>query len=190
MARPRSEDKRAAILSAATALVAGQGTGAPTARIAQQAGVAEGTLFTYFGNKDDLLNQLYLEIKADLRDAMMAEYPAAGSVAARVRHVWDRYIDWGVAFPAKRKAMSQLSVSDRITEASSKAGREAFHKIEALMHESLACGARKDQPPAFVAAIMEALADTTMHFIAREPAQADHYKRIGFDAFWGAVSVK
>jgi AcrR family transcriptional regulator len=51
MARPRSEDKRNAILEAATEVVAEQGVSAPTARIAKRAGVAEGTLFTYFENK-------------------------------------------------------------------------------------------------------------------------------------------
>src|SRR5579864_320739 len=75
MARPRSEDKRNAILAAAAQVIAEQGIGAPTARIARLAGVAEGTLFTYFDTKDELLNQLYLEIKAELREAMMATYP-------------------------------------------------------------------------------------------------------------------
>ena len=172
MARPRSEDKRAAILASATELVAQQGLGAPTAKIAKDAGVAEGTLFTYFDSKDDLLNQLYLEIKTDLRNAMMAGYPATKSRTDRSRYVWDRYIDWGGTFPSKRKAMSQLAVSDRITETCKEIGQNAFREINALMHESLAAGPMKDQPPAFVAAIMVSLADTTMGFIAREPAQA------------------
>ena len=50
MARPRSEDKRTAILEAATEVVAELGIGAPTAKVAKGAGVAEGTLFTYFAN--------------------------------------------------------------------------------------------------------------------------------------------
>jgi AcrR family transcriptional regulator len=71
MARPLSEDKRTAILEAATEVVATLGLSAPTAKIAKGAGVAEGTLFTYFANKDELLNRLYQELKMDLRDAMM-----------------------------------------------------------------------------------------------------------------------
>ncbi len=59
MACPLSDDKRTAILEAATELVALLGVSAPTAKIAKCAGVAEGTLFTYFANKDELLNQLY-----------------------------------------------------------------------------------------------------------------------------------
>ena len=60
MARPLSEDKRTAILEAATEAVAMLGVSVPTAKIAKGAGVAEGTLFTYFANKDELLNRLYL----------------------------------------------------------------------------------------------------------------------------------
>ncbi|HYS81455.1 MAG TPA: helix-turn-helix domain-containing protein, partial [Anaeromyxobacteraceae bacterium] len=63
MARPKSEDKRNALLAAATQVIAELGVSAPTARIAQVAGVAEGTLFTYFRTKDELLNELYLALK-------------------------------------------------------------------------------------------------------------------------------
>ena len=78
MARPRSEDKRQAILLAAIRLFAEEGLNAPTARIARTAGVAEGTLFTYFASKDELLNQLYLELKGQLRAAMEPAPPRAG----------------------------------------------------------------------------------------------------------------
>ena len=72
MARPLSEDKRTAILEAATELVAMFGvTRQPTAKIAKEKGVAEGTLFTYFANKERLLNRLYQELKTDLRDAIV-----------------------------------------------------------------------------------------------------------------------
>src|ERR1700730_17065670 len=84
MARPLSEDKRTAILRAAAEVVARLGVSAPTAKIAKGAGVAEGTLFTYFANKDELLNRLYLELKIDLRDAMITDYPAGKSLIDRV----------------------------------------------------------------------------------------------------------
>ena len=44
-------------------LFAERGIGhAPTSAIAAAAGVAEGTLFTYFKTKDELLNELYREL--------------------------------------------------------------------------------------------------------------------------------
>src|ERR1700724_3725471 len=120
MARPLSEEKRTAILEAATEVVALLGVSAPTAKIDKEAGVAEGTLFTYCANKGDVLNRLYLELKMDLRDAMMAGYPAGKSLVDRNRHVWDRFVGWGSAHHLKRRAMRQLAVSDRITEESKK----------------------------------------------------------------------
>ena len=188
MARPLSEEKRTAILEATAEVVAMLGVSAPTAKIAKEAGVAEGTLFTYFANKDELLNRLYLELKMDLRDAMMTGYPAGKSLVVRNRHVWDRFIGWGSAYPLKRRAVRQLAVSDRITEGCKKRVGDAFGEFNDMMRECAAGGAMRHQPPAFATAIMSAIADTTMDFIAREPAQAKRYTKAGFDAFWKAVA--
>src|SRR6202795_2431622 len=113
MARPKSEDKRNAILDAATRLFAERGlTAAPTSEISKLAGVAEGTLFTYFETKDDLINALYREIKLELADAMMSDFPRKKNIRTRLRHVWDRYVNWGVANPTPRTGLAQLTVSE------------------------------------------------------------------------------
>jgi AcrR family transcriptional regulator len=188
MARPLSDDKRTAILEAATEVVALLGVSAPTAKIAKGAGVAGGTLFIYFANKDDLLNQLYVELKMNLRDAMMTGYPTGKSLIDRNRHVWNCFIGWGSAHPLKRRAMRQLAVSDRITEENKKLVGDAFGEVDDIMRECAAGGAMRCQPPSFVSAIMSAIGDTTMDFIAREPAQAKRHTKAGFDAFWKGVA--
>jgi AcrR family transcriptional regulator len=188
MARPRSEDKRNAILVSATEVVAELGVSAPTAKIARNAGVAEGTLFTYFSSKDELLNQLYLELKSDLAVAISTGYPFDKSLLVRTRHIWNFYVGWGSAHPLKHRAMTQLGVSERVTEKSKKLGADAFKEVNQTIREMLAGGALKGQPPAFAAAILVAMAGTTMDFIAREPGRAQHYTKAGFEAFWRAVT--
>jgi hypothetical protein len=81
----------------------------------------------------------------------------------------------------------QLAVSDRITEESKKLVGDAFGQVDNIMREWAAGGGMRRQPPSFASAIMCAIADTTMDFIAREPAQAKRYTKAGFDAFWKAV---
>ena len=71
MARPKSDDKRSAILAAATAVIVRQGLSAPTAVIAKEAGVANGSLFTYFPTKANLFNALYLELKQAMAAASL-----------------------------------------------------------------------------------------------------------------------
>src|SRR5580700_1233818 len=79
MARPRSDEKRGAIIAAATRVIAAQGLGAATAAIAQEAGVSNGSLFTYFETKADLLNHLYLELKTEMAAAALEGLPAGES---------------------------------------------------------------------------------------------------------------
>jgi AcrR family transcriptional regulator len=190
MARPRSDDKRNAILAAATEVVAKRGLGAPTAKIAKLAGVAEGTLFTYFQNKDELFNQLYLELKGELREAMLSTLPRAQNVRSRLRHGWKQYVRWSVSNPLKRKALAQLGVSDRVTARTKAAGDRAFAEVYAMLQESIASGALRDRPPAFAGAIMASLAETTMDFMAKDPERADEYAASGFRAFWNAIATK
>jgi AcrR family transcriptional regulator len=188
MARPRSEDKRSAILAAAVEVMAELGESAPTARIAKLAGVAEGTLFTYFSSKDELLNQLYLAIKTDMGEVMLSAYPKKASVRARAEHVWRKFVDWGVANPQKRKVMAQLTMSGRVSEMSKNSGSRAFADVHLLLNESIANGALRDLPPTFVGAVMATLAEVTIDFMTREPAEAERYAAAGFNAFWNAIT--
>jgi len=64
---------------------------------------SRGTLFTYFKTKDDLINALYREIKLELADAMMSDFPRKKKVGTRLRHVWDRYVNWGIANPTSAR---------------------------------------------------------------------------------------
>src|ERR1700674_74915 len=117
MARVKSPEKRAAILRAAVHEIAEAGLGAPTAKIARRAGVAAGTLFTYFTEKEELLNELYLELKGEGYTTGNSNVPHKGSLERRARHIWSGLLDWTIEFPEKRKVSAQLNVSDLITPA-------------------------------------------------------------------------
>ena len=80
MARAKSSEKRAAILRAAVHEIAKAGLGAPTAKTARRTGIAAGTLFTDFANKEELLNQLYLELKGEVYTRVNTNFPHKGSL--------------------------------------------------------------------------------------------------------------
>jgi AcrR family transcriptional regulator len=190
MARAKSEDKRNAILSAATGVFAERGLGAPTSAISHAAGVAEGTLFTYFTTKDELINALYREIKLELADAMMSDFPRRASIRNRLQHVWDRYVTWGVNNPAQQKVMQQMMVWGGLSEESKLAGFTPFLEIEKTAEAAVAQRVFLDRPLEFIRAAMSALADTTMEFMRRNPDQAQRYRSDGFEMLWAAVTRK
>src|ERR1700678_4293491 len=149
MARPKTGDKRAAILRAATKTIAEDGIGASTASVSKAAGVGEGSLFRYFPDKDKLLNELYRELKLDMRSAMITGFPLTGSLRKRVQHIWNAYVAWGMDSPAKRRAMMQLTVSDRITGQSRQEGQAGFENATEAMRQFVAQGKLSGLPPTF-----------------------------------------
>src|SRR5271163_2779566 len=88
MPRPKDEEKRIAILEAATRIIVTQGLSAPTMGIAKEAGVANGSLFTYFETKTDLFNQLYLELKTEMASAAMKDLRRAAELREQFFQVW------------------------------------------------------------------------------------------------------
>ena len=190
MARPKSEDKRNAILSAATQVFADRGLSAATSAISSAAGVAEGTLFTYFKTKDELINALYREIKLELADAMMSDFPRRAGIRDRLQHVWNRYLAWGVKNPSQHKVLQQMTVWGGLTKESKHAGTAPFLEIEKMAQAAVVQHVFLDRPLEFIAAAMSALADTTMDFMRRNPKQADMYRKQGFEMLWAGVTRK
>jgi AcrR family transcriptional regulator len=190
VARPRSEDKRSAILAAAAEIFAERGLGAATSAISSAAGIAEGTLFTYFKTKDELLNALYQEIKMELATTMMSDFPRKKSVRNRLRHIWERFVTWGVADSVSRFALAHLEVSDRLTAESRAAGSAPFAEVETLVDDAAAQHLFRNIPEELIAASLRSLASAAMDLIAANPEMADRYRKEGFEIFWAGVTRK
>ncbi|EEB0339197.1 MmcQ/YjbR family DNA-binding protein [Salmonella enterica] len=176
MARPKSEDKKQALLEAATQAIAQSGIAASTAVIARNAGVAEGTLFRYFATKDELINTLYLHLKQDLCQSMIMELDRSITDAKMMtRFIWNSYISWGLNHPARHRAIRQLAVSEKLTKETEQRADDMFPELRDLCHRSVLMVFMSDEYRAFGDGLFLALAETTMDFAARDPARAGEY---------------
>ena len=184
MARPKSEEKRNAILEAATRVIVSQGLSAPTAGIAKEAGVANGSLFTYFQTKTDLFNQLYLELKTEMAAAAMEGVLAKAALREQFYRSWRNWTNWAVLFPDKRRALAQLSVSSAITAKTRMAGHKMMAPLAELVECSRENGSMQKAPLAFVLALMNSVAEATMDFMTQDSANAKKHCKVGFEAVW------
>jgi AcrR family transcriptional regulator len=187
MARERSAEKRAAILEAAVHEIAASGLGAATAKIAQRAGIASGTLFTYFANKDELFNEVYLELKSEVYARMNESFPYKGSLERRVRHVWTSYLDWTIAFPDKRKVSAQLHVSDVIRPETRRKAALGRGPMDATLSEVENRRTVGGLPQGLAMAMMGAMQDATIEFIQKQPKQRKQITGRAFEVFWRAM---
>ena len=187
MSRPKSDEKRTAILEAATRVIVLQGLSAPTMGIAKEAGVANGSLFTYFETKTDLFNQLFLELKMELATGAM-DLPADAEVRDQFSHLWKKWMNWAISNPDKRRALAQLSVSDEITPENRAAGHKMMAPVANLLERARAHGPMQRVPMGFLVALMNSVAETTMDFMTLDPANARKHSKAGCDAFWRMLS--
>jgi AcrR family transcriptional regulator len=187
MPRPRSDKKRTALLEAATRIIATEGLSAPTAGIAKEAGVPNGSLFTYFETKTVLLNQLYLELKHEMSVAALKGVPATAEPRERFFRVWQNWTSWAVAFPEKRQVLAQLSVSGEISAQSRAAGHKMMADLAELADRSRVNGPMRKAPLGFVLAIMNSVAEATMDYMKQDAVNAKKHCKEGFEALWRMV---
>jgi AcrR family transcriptional regulator len=183
MPRPKSDEKRTAILEAATRVIVAQGLSAPTMGIAKEAGVANGSLFTYFQTKADLFNQLFLELKMEMATGAM-NLPVDAEVREQFFQLWKRWMNWAVSNPQKRHALKQLSVSDEITPQSRAAGHKMMAPVADLLERARAHGPMQKVSMGFLVALMNSVAEATMDFMTQDPGNAKKHSKEGFDALW------
>ncbi|AJY44816.1 TetR/AcrR family transcriptional regulator [Martelella endophytica] len=188
MARPTSEEKRTAILAAATRLVATQGTGVSTAKIARAAGVAEGTVFVYFETKAILMEALLLALEGELAKAFAFDALPGDGGREDLHHIWSRLIDWGVSHPECWRAMKRLKVSELVSERCLREGEALFVEAASVLDTTIARHGRRDMPQRFVGLMLNATAEVTYECIAGTPDEAEHYKALGFEMIWNGIT--
>ncbi|GAB3445591.1 TetR/AcrR family transcriptional regulator [Streptomonospora sediminis] len=182
MARPKSKDKRDALMAAATRVIVAQGLSAPTAVIAKEAGISNGSLFTYFATKSELFNQLYLELKTGMATASQAGFAADAPPREQLGLMWSNWMQWATANPRERRALALLDVSDDITADTRAAAHQAMSEIAGILQRVRAGGPMRDVPMDFVSELMNSLAETTMDFMIKDPGNAAEHREAGLGA--------
>jgi len=187
MARLRSPEKRKAILDAAVQEIAREGLSAATAKIAERAGVATGTLFTYFASKEQLLNELYLDLKSESYAVISEGFPHKASLERRAWHIWQSYLGWAIQFPEKRRVSVQLKVSDVLTAETQARALAMGSALEPTLGELEKRNVARGLPAGFVSATMSAMQDAVTEFVAKQPKKRAELIERTFQAAWRAL---
>lgn len=190
MARPKSDDRRTALLEAAIAVFAEHGLGAPTSLISKTAKVSEGSLFTYFKTKDELINEVYREIRLDVSARISRDFPRKASVRDRLEHVFTRYVTWGVENPLARKTLKHVGMSNAITPEVRAEGDTLFAEVGGLERDAIAQRKLQHLTPAMASKALKALSEMTMDMVSQEPKRAGELTAAGFQMLWGALTSK
>jgi AcrR family transcriptional regulator len=189
-------DKRTAILKAAMDLIAENGFhGSPTAMIAAKAGVGTGTIYRYFADKDQLINEVFRDVETRLNGVLIKNYPVNQSIRLRLYHYFTGLIGFFIANPMEFKFIGQFYDSpygvalrrDKIFSQSTDNGY-GCETIKSLFEQGIAEGVIKNLPIAilfalFIGSLISATRDHILGFIEFD----QHLLQQMADACWDAI---
>ncbi|MBP2134009.1 AcrR family transcriptional regulator [Methanomicrobium sp. W14] len=130
MSKRLSEKKYEDLMRAAVELFSRQGFHAtPAQQISDLAGVSVGTLFKYFGTKENLIDTLYFSIHQTLSEVVEEAVSSADSVEEKIKNAKRQVLIWMFKNPEKTLFFENFSSSSSITK---KAKEEALDKFSVL----------------------------------------------------------
>ncbi|NMH64901.1 TetR/AcrR family transcriptional regulator [Shewanella salipaludis] len=200
-------DKRQAILDSALSLFVEQGFHASsTASIARNAGVATGTLFHHFPSKDALLECLFLEIKQEFADAILAGYRSGTgpsgipqteesqgmSLQRAANLLWQSAIDWGLQHPQKQAFFQQYAMSPAIA---APVRAQAMNLILGFIGQLIGQGQRQgliaDYPLALMLENCQGQYLAASRFFLDNPqlGKDESHRQASFALFWRAMAL-
>lgn len=91
----KSDIKRNALINATIKLVISNGFHAtPMSKIAKEACISPGTIYLYYKNKQDLINNVYLHVKQKFTQAIFQNYTDTMSVEKSFKIIWYQIADY------------------------------------------------------------------------------------------------
>ena len=119
----KSIDKRNALVKATIELVNNSGFHAtPMSKIAKMAKVSPATIYLYFENKQDLVNQVYIQVKTAFTDYAFKDYNESLSVEKGFEIIWKAIADFKLNEVEEALFLSQCDSTPMIDETSRQEG--------------------------------------------------------------------
>lgn len=148
-------NKREALLNAACELIAERGLhNTPTSAIAKKAGVAAGTLFLYFKNKEELINELYLHIKRQALAYFDEQVQVPASSPEWFRAFWFAIAHWHLNYPKSFSVTQQCEAAGILTPETIQADNVLAAAPLSKYQTAIDSGLVKDLPRQVIYAIM------------------------------------
>lgn len=142
------KDKEKALLEATLSLVNNRGFhDAPMSKIAKLANVAPATIYLYFENKQDLINKLYLHIKAEFCENAFRNYSEDMPVQEGIRLIWENIAHYKMKNIAQALFLSLVDVTPMIDESSKEKGLQHLKPLLNLWERGQKEGVIKDCSP-------------------------------------------
>jgi AcrR family transcriptional regulator len=193
MARNLNPKKRERYLRSALKLFAANGLqNTSTAAIAAESGTAAGTLFLYFPTKQDLINELVLEIAQQQSSYIISQLTPTLSAKETFHAIWVGSIQWFQANLDAYRYTRQVRDPGLVPESVVQESESYFGYYYAAIQKGLTEQAIKSYPIELIGTFLYQGIVAVMDLSSsnRDPIQGADYIEDGFNIFWEGIKVE
>lgn len=187
----KPSDKRGAILDAALRLIAERGFhNTPVSKIADVSGVSAGIIYHYFDSKDELIQELYREVKLDMLRSMTDGYSTGLDYRSRFDQLWANAIRHILTHPEQAKFLEQFESSSYMEPILPDVVMIEIDLIMSFYSDGVVDEVLKDLPvPVLLSLSTGVAASLVKQHLAGMLVLDDDMSAAAADACWDAISV-
>ena len=189
--RQKCDKKRVALLNATLHLVNNQGFhAAPMSKIAKMAEMSPATIYIYFENKQDLINQLYLEMKASFSAFAFQNYNEEACVKESFKQIWFNIANFKLNKIEESNFLSQCDNTPIINEEIKREGLKHLQPLVDLWERGKTEGVLKQITPY----LMYAFAIYPLNFLTNNQYKnscdlTDERINTAFNVAWDSIKL-
>jgi AcrR family transcriptional regulator len=157
-------------------------------KIAREAAIPVGSVYTYFKSKEELINEIFLRVKEEMNAYIFISLPPDLTEKEELFTYWQRAITFGLAHQEKFFFAEQLINSPLIFRQSQEAMQQQFSKTYALLGRGVASGQLKPLPLDMLHSVAYTHIVGAIKFFSRQPeAFTPETARLLFDTCWDGL---
>jgi len=190
MARKPNPERRTQFLSAALKLFVANGVqNTSTAAIAAEAGTASGTLFLYFPSKQNLINELILDITKKQSETAKARLHPDLSVRDTFFAIWDGTIRWFVENMEAYQYVQLVRDTGWLDESVAQETALYFDYFYAAIQNGFTTKEIAPYPLELIGEMLYRQIVAIMNLIKAQPngEKQEEYIQAGFEIFWKGI---
>ncbi len=187
--RPKDENKVDAIYSATLLLNEQLGfVGMTMAKIAKEAGIATGTLYIYFKNKEELINSLFLHLKKQKARNILDDLDLNQPYKLLFKELFDRSMNSSVSNFQEAAFLEQYYRSPFIDESVKAKGMEPFMPFFQIIEQAKKELIVKDVDNSYIFACMNGILNEFTKMVKEEHIIWNKKSsNIAFEMLWDAI---
>ena len=185
-------DKQELILKAALKLFVEYGFhGTPTSKIAQEAGVSNGTLFHYYKTKDELVVALYIFVKTQLAVCIDSNRVEGETIKATFKRMFLSSMYWAIENPTEFRFTQQFHSSPYFSMVSNEEILKQTKYFMDFMEEAIRVRVLKPLPIDLLFTLISSHIYGINEYLVASNLDAEKQKEVidlSFDLIWDMIT--